>query len=93
MPSIVGSDWRAAAIVACMPAGSEILPVRTLPWLGSARPRPWKKPLQRRVSAWLPTSWLKQTRVLDAGRLEPLTGAEAGLELGLADVGQDAEAP
>ena len=31
--------------------------------------------------------------VLDAGRLEPLAGAEAGLELGLADVGHDAQVP
>ena len=68
-PSIVGSDWSAAEIVACMPAGSEILPVRTLPVLGSARPMPVKKPLQRRVSAWLPTSWLKHAAFLTPASL------------------------
>ena len=31
MPSMVASDWSAASIVACMPAGSEMLPVRTSP--------------------------------------------------------------
>ena len=46
-------------MVACMPAGSEMLPVRTSP--SSLPVRPMKNPLQRRVSAWLPTSWLKQT--------------------------------
>src|SRR6476469_7012937 len=68
-PSIVVSALRAASIVACIAAGSEILPVRTLPWFGSARPRPVKNPLQRRVRAWLPTSWLKQTGFLTPAAL------------------------
>ena len=85
------SDWSAASIVACMPAGSEMLPVRTSP--SSLPVRPMKKPLQRRVRAWLPTSWLKQTAFLTPAVLESLAGAEASLVLGLADVGEDAEIP
>ena len=46
-----------------------MLPVRTLP-LRSAMPRPWKNPLQRRVRAWLPTSWLKQTAFLTPAALK-----------------------
>ena len=78
-------------MVACMPAGSEMLPVRTLP--SSVPVRPMKKPLQRRVRAWLPTSWLKHTAFLTPASLNRWPGAEAGLVLGLADVDEDAEAP
>ena len=65
-PSMVGSDCSSAAMVACMPAGSEMLPVRTLPSSAPVRPM---KPLQRSVSAWLPTSWLKHRAFLTPASL------------------------
>ena len=52
-----------------------------------------KKPLQRRVKRLVADLLVEADAVLDAGRLEPLAGAEAGLELGLPDVGDDARAP
>ena len=92
MPSIVGSAWSAAAIVACMPAGSEILPVRTLP-VPSAQAEALEEAVAAERQGLVADFLVEADGVLDAGRLEPLAGAEAGLELGLPDVGEDAEAP
>ena len=79
------------SIVACIAAGSEILPVRTLPVLGSATAEAREEAVAAQGQGLVADFLVEADGVLDAGRLEPLTGAEAGLELGLADVGLDAE--
>ena len=68
-----------------------MLPVRTSPVLaaGQAHEEAVAAKGQRLVADFL----VEADRVLDAGGLESLTGAEAGLVLGLADVGEDAEVP
>ncbi len=66
-----------------------MLPVRTSP--SSLPVEPHEEAVaaegQRLVADFL----VEADGVLDAGGLEPLTGAEAGLELGLPDMGEDAE--
>ena len=86
---MVASDWSAAAIVACMPAGSEMLPVRTSP--SSAAGQALEEAVAAQGQRLVADLLVEADGVLDAGFLEPLTGPEAGLVLGLADVGQDAQ--
>ena len=87
---MVGSDWNAADILACMSAGSEILPVRTLP-APSARPMPVEEAVAAQGQSLVADLLVEADGILDAGSQEPLTGAEAGLELRLADMGLDAD--
>ena len=74
-----------------MPAGSEMLPVQDLAVLlaGEAHEEAVAAQGQGLVADFL----VEADGVLDACVLEPLAGTEAGLVLGLADVGEDAEAP